>query len=60
MAEFTQLATVLSVTDLTPHVRQLVVLPQIQKIPFQPGQWVSLKLPVSAKPPLNRDRKSVV
>ena len=54
MAEFTQQATVLSVTDLTPHVRQLVVLPQIQKIPFQPGQWVSLKLPVGAKPPLNR------
>ena len=54
MAEFTQQATVLSVTDLTPHVRQLVVLPQIQKIPFQPGQWVSLMLPVGAKPPLNR------
>ena len=54
MAEFTQQATVLSVTDLTPHVRQLVVLPQIKKIPFQPGQWVSLKLPVGAKPPLNR------
>ena len=54
MAELTQRATVLSVTDLTPHVRQLVVLPQMQKIPFQPGQWVSLKLPVGAKPPLNR------
>ena len=54
MTEFTQQATVLSVTDLTPHVRQLVVLPQVQKIHFQPGQWVSLKLPVSAKPPLNR------
>jgi ferredoxin-NADP reductase len=54
MAELTQQATVLSVTDLTPHVRQLVVLPQMQKITFQPGQWVSLKLPVNAKPPLNR------
>ncbi|THJ13320.1 MAG: FAD-dependent oxidoreductase [Nitrospira sp. CG24C] len=54
MAEFTQPATVLSVTDLTPHVRQLVLLPQTQKIPFQPGQWVSLKLPVGPKPPLNR------
>ncbi|MGH7147704.1 MAG: ferredoxin--NADP reductase [Nitrospiraceae bacterium] len=54
MAELTQRATVLSVTDLTPQVRQLVVLPQMQKIPFQPGQWVSLKLPVGAKPPLNR------
>ena len=54
MAELTQRAKVLSVTDLTPHVRQLVVLPQMQKIPYQPGQWVSLKLPVGAKPPLNR------
>ena len=54
MAELTQKATVLSVADLTPHVRQLVVLPQIQKIPFQPGQWVSLKLPVGGNPPLNR------
>ena len=54
MAEFIQKATVLSVTDLTPHIRQLVVLPHVQKISFQPGQWVSLKLPVGAKPPLNR------
>lgn len=54
MAELTQQATVLSVTDLTPHVRQLVLLPQTQKVSFRPGQWVSLKLPVGAKPPLNR------
>jgi ferredoxin-NADP reductase len=54
MAELTQPATVLSVTDLTPHVRQLVVLPTTQKLSFQPGQWVSLKLPVGPKPPLNR------
>lgn len=54
MAELTQPATVLSVTDLTPNVRQLVVLPKEQKISFQPGQWVSLKLPVGAQPPLNR------
>jgi len=54
MAELTQPATVLSVIDLTPHVRQLVVLPKTQKLSFQPGQWVSLKLPVGPKPPLNR------
>ncbi len=54
MAEPTQSATVLSVTDLTPHVRQLVLLPKTQKILFQPGQWVSLQLPVGIKPPLNR------
>ena len=54
MAELTQPATVLSVNDLTPHVRQLVLLPTVQNIAFQPGQWVSLKLPVGVKPPLNR------
>ena len=54
MAEPTQRATVLSITDLTPHVHQLVVKPQTAKISFQPGQWVSLKLPVGPKPPLNR------
>jgi ferredoxin-NADP reductase len=54
VAEFTQIAVVLSVNDLTPHVRQLVLRPTVQGIAFQPGQWVSLKLPVGAKPPLNR------
>jgi ferredoxin-NADP reductase len=54
MAEPTQPATVLAVTDLTPHVRQLVIKPKTAKISFQPGQWVSLKLPVGPKPPLNR------
>jgi ferredoxin-NADP reductase len=54
MAEPTQPATVLAITDLTPHVRQLVLKPKVRKISFQPGQWVSLKLPVGPKPPLNR------
>ncbi|MBA5866659.1 MAG: hypothetical protein GDA67_08215 [Nitrospira sp. CR1.3] len=54
MAEFTQPAGVLSVTDLTPNVRQLVVLPKERHVLFHPGQWVSLKLPVGPKPPLNR------
>ena len=54
MAEFTQAATVLSMNDLTPHTRQLVLRPTVQNIVFQPGQWVSFKLPVGAAPPLNR------
>ena len=54
MAELTHEAALLSVNDLTPHVRQLVLRPTVQNIAFQPGQWVSLKLPVGAKPPLNR------
>ncbi|MCP9446182.1 MAG: FAD-dependent oxidoreductase [Nitrospira sp.] len=54
MTEAIQPATVLSVTDLTPNVRQLVLLPQQHKLDFLPGQWVSLKLPVGPHPPLNR------
>jgi len=54
MAELTQPAVVVSALDLTPHVRQLILRPLRQKIVFQPGQWVSLKLPVGAKQPLNR------
>ncbi len=54
MTEFVQQAQVLSAVDLTPHVRQLVLLPKERHISFQPGQWVSLKLPVGIKPPLNR------
>jgi ferredoxin-NADP reductase len=54
MAELTQAATVLSVTDLTPNVRQLVVLPKTRRLAFQPGQWISLKLPLGSTPPLNR------
>ena len=54
MAVQTQSATVLSVTNLTPQVRQLVLLPRERLMAFAPGQWVSLMLPVGKKPPLNR------
>ncbi|MCS6897259.1 MAG: FAD-binding oxidoreductase [Nitrospira sp.] len=54
MTEYTQPATVLSIADLTPHVRQLILLPQRQKLDFLPGQWISLKLPIGPHPPLNR------
>ena len=54
MAEATQQAAVVSVRDLTPSVRELVLLPLEQAIHFRPGQWVSLKLPVGARPPLVR------
>lgn len=54
MTELIQPAVVLSVTDLTSNVRQLVLLPQQHKLDFLPGQWVSLKLPVGPHPPLNR------
>ena len=53
MAELIHPATVLSTMDLTPQVRQLVVAPKIQRVIFQPSQWVSLQLPVATQPPLN-------
>jgi ferredoxin-NADP reductase len=54
MAESIQFSIVLSATNLTPHVRQLVILPKEHQLVYKPGQWVSLKLPVGTKPPLNR------
>jgi ferredoxin-NADP reductase len=54
MAEQIQFATILSATNLTPNVRQLVLLPKEKPLDFRPGQWVSLKLPVGSRPPLNR------
>lgn len=54
MPEPTLSATVLSIIDLTPHVRQLVLLPRSEPFRFKAGQWISLLLPVGVKPPLNR------
>ncbi|MGH7167379.1 MAG: ferredoxin--NADP reductase [Nitrospiraceae bacterium] len=54
MAEATQQAAVVSVRDVTPSVRELVLSPLEQAIHFRPGQWVSLKLPVGQRPPLVR------
>ncbi len=53
MAEPIQSGRVVRVRTLTPHVRELVLAPE-KPIAFQPGQWVSLKLPVGATPPMNR------
>jgi phenol hydroxylase P5 protein len=54
MAEAVQQADVVRVTDLTPHVREIILSPADQKISYQPGQWVSIKVPINQKPPLNR------
>ncbi len=54
MAETIQEADVVRVTDLTPHVREIVLLPVGKNIGYQPGQWLSIKVPVDQKPPLNR------
>jgi len=54
MADPTQRATTLRIRELSPAVRELVLSPVERPIPFQPGQWISLKLPVGERPPLVR------
>ena len=54
MAEPTQEAKVIRIRDLTPDVRELTLQPQERHVSFQPGQWVSLKLPIGERPPLVR------
>jgi phenol hydroxylase P5 protein len=54
MAEATQRARVIGVRELTPNVRELRLLPLQQPISFEPGQWVSLKLPIGDRNPLTR------
>jgi NAD(P)H-flavin reductase len=54
MAEAIQQATVTSVRDMTPHVREIVLSPLERRIGYQPGQWISIKVPMDQKPPLNR------
>ena len=39
---------------LTLHTTELVLRPIEHPIPFRPGQWISLQLPVGDHPPLNR------
>jgi ferredoxin-NADP reductase len=54
MGEPTQRAKVTRARMLSPTVRELTLVPLEAKISFQPGQWVSLKLPVGGRPPLTR------
>jgi ferredoxin-NADP reductase len=54
MAVQTQQAKVMSVRQLTSHVRELTILPLEWKLTFKPGQWVSLHLPIGQHPPLLR------
>ena len=54
MGEPTQRAQVKGARTLSSKVRELILLPLESKISFQPGQWVSLKLPVGERPPLTR------
>jgi phenol hydroxylase P5 protein len=54
MAEPVLQADVVQVTDLTAHVRELVLSPLDRRFSYRPGQWVSIKVPVDQRPPLNR------
>src|SRR5579871_2586885 len=50
----TQTTTITAIRSLTPEVREIVLRPPEAPIPFEPGQWVSLHLPVGERPPLVR------
>ncbi len=54
MPELPQPAIVQRKRALSPSVLELVLMPQRQAMVFQPGQWVSVRLPVGEKPPLTR------
>lgn len=54
MPETTRSAKVVRTRALTPHVRELVLQLRGPRLNFSPGQWVSLKLPIGERPPLNR------
>jgi len=53
MSEIQQ-ATVTAIRQLTPHVKEIDIQPVGEALNFQAGQWLSLRLPVGEKPPLNR------
>ncbi len=50
----TQTTTIAQINELTPEVRELVLNAPPEPVLFEPGQWVSLHLPVGERPPLVR------
>jgi ferredoxin-NADP reductase len=47
-------AIITDARQLSPHVRELTLLPDGDPVDYQPGQWLSLRLPVGDRPPLVR------
>src|SRR4051794_40657509 len=54
MPTITQETVVERVTALSTDVRELALRAPETPVPFRPGQWVSLHLPVGERPPLVR------
>lgn len=50
----TQKARVVAVRGIAPEVWECVLAPLAAPIHFRPGQWISLHLPLGARPPLIR------
>src|SRR5689334_16769263 len=50
----THTTTIERITLLTPEVKEVVLRAPATPIAFEPGQWLSLHLPVGEKPPLVR------
>jgi NAD(P)H-flavin reductase len=42
------------IRDVTPEVREFVLSPPHVAFDYQPGQWISLRLPITERPPLVR------
>jgi ferredoxin-NADP reductase len=54
MPQPTQTTRVISVSEVAPGVREIVLAPPAERLEFTPGQWISLHLPVGEAPPLIR------
>ena len=49
MGEPIQRATISTVRDLCPSVRELTLSPREWKIGFKPGQWISVRVPIGER-----------
>jgi ferredoxin-NADP reductase len=50
----TQEAEVVEIRRLCPDVREMVLRPHAHPIPFRPGQWISVHLPLAGERPVIR------
>ena len=51
-------AKVIQVERLTDHVVEIWIKPENELV-YEPGQWISFRLPVGPKPPCKRVYKAV-
>ncbi len=54
MPQPTQTTRITAIREVAPEVREITLAAPAERVDFQPGQWLSLHLPVGEKPPLVR------